>query len=458
MDEPMNPESSTRSKALFNKIILKTYSGMQGATGKTRETFGKIQRKLGENYYAILEENPLILDTLSRSKLLIDNQELLSTVFNVPWATTLLWSAAAGGFAVGQEQIARGLGELCHYGPGHIQRWEEINKFMDSVSGIGHRLKFGHSIDFLPHIVEEFGIDGVPAFFMHLVQDATTLHGIPIIPRSWDVKDFLQSKNVPCKMATGLVSISFTSILGALAVVMLISQLWEFGKAHLIKKKTNKFIETANVAFQNQDYEGAAANYESALEIEHSPYIMMALGQAYIQRAATRLRAHLIFGETVKMLSSKPDAIVPYFHGKISIRGLAGIYALSTAEVLGNIHQEHWNDHIRNLVNATVFSFSSAAKVLSKQMDSSLPLKFYAPSYFSAAINYYLAAKSACHFPFAEESENKVKRNLRAALYCLELLLQCDEATLLTPVDKIQQLWIRELLPQDKIASVCQSR
>ena len=102
----------------------------QNAGQTTQATVGKIQRKLGEDYYAILEENPLVLDTLSRSPLLIENKDLLSTAFNIPWMTTLFWSAAAGGVLASQQQIAQVLGDVFHYGPGHFKRWDEINKFI----------------------------------------------------------------------------------------------------------------------------------------------------------------------------------------------------------------------------------------------------------------------------------------------------------------------------------------
>jgi hypothetical protein len=200
----------------------------QYAAQTTQVAVGKVQRKLGEDYYAVLEENPLVLDTLSRSSLLVENKELLSTAFNVPWASTLLWSAATGSAIALQRPIAQVLGDLLHYGPGHIKRWDEINKFMDSAVGVGHRLKFGHSIDYLPQIVERFGIEGAPAYFMHLLQDFTTVAGIPTVPRAWDNKKALQLANVPPKVATGLVSISFSSTLGALAVTTLVSELWKF--------------------------------------------------------------------------------------------------------------------------------------------------------------------------------------------------------------------------------------
>ena len=64
----------------------------QNASQATQIAVGKIQRKLGEDYYAILEENPLVLDTLSRSDLLLENKDLLSTAFNMPWMSTLFWT------------------------------------------------------------------------------------------------------------------------------------------------------------------------------------------------------------------------------------------------------------------------------------------------------------------------------------------------------------------------------
>ena len=417
----------------------------------TKTAIGKMQRKLGEDYYAILDENPLVLDTLSRSSLLIEDSDLLSTAFNVPWMTTLLWSAAAGSAVALQRPIAKTVGEVFHYGPGHIKRWNEVNKFMDAAAGRGHRLKFGHSIEYLPQIVEKFGVEGVPAYFMHLLQDFTTTDGIPIIPNAWNVKTSLQSANVPREMATGLVSISFASLLGALAVVALVSELWEFGEAVIKKIKTKKYLKTATTAIQHHDYNAAIANYQRALEIERSPYILMALGQVYSRRASNRLRAHHMFAEAITLLADQPESVVPYNHADLSVRGLAGIQALATADVLANIHPEHWNDHIRDLVNATVFSFRSAAIKQAKEDDDFIPDAAVTPAQLSAAINYYLAAKSACYYPFAEERQEKVTQNLQAAARSLGLVAQYDEEKLREPVTMLRQLWAAELLPPDEI-------
>lgn len=418
---------------------------------------GKIQRKFGEDYYAILEENPLILDTLSRSDLLVENNDLLSTAFNVPWMTTLLWGAAAGGAISLQHPIADVVGGIFHYAPGHIKRWDEINKFMDGVAGGGHRLKFGHSLEFLPQIVEKFGSEGVPAFLMHLLQDFTTMDGLPIVPQAWDVKKTLELAGLSKKVATGLVSISFSSLLGAMAVVMLVPELWKFGESLIKKIKAQNYLKTATAALQNHDYNASIANYQRALEIERSPYVLMSLGQVYMYRSSNRLRAHQTFTDAVTLLADHPDTVVPYNRSKLSVRGLAGIQALATADVLSDIHPEHWNDYVRDLVNATVFSFTSAATNQVKQSDDLIPDAVVTPPQFSAAINYYLAAKSACYYPFVEERQEKVLRNIQASLRCLGLMAQYDEDELRQPATTLRQLWAMELLPPDEIETALAS-
>jgi hypothetical protein len=449
-------QTASKASQVTGEVVRESAkAGQQLArcAGQTaQDTVGKIQRKLGEDYYAILEENPLVKDTMSRADLLVRNEDLLQTVFNIPWVTTLLWSAAAGSTVVLQRPIAGLADRLMHDGPGHVQAWDAVNKFMDSVSGSGHRLKFGHSVEHLPQIVEHFGIEGVPAFFLHLAQDFTSPAGIPIVPNAWDIKTWLgETAKLPSKAATGLVSISFSSMLSAIAVMTLVRELWKFGEAAVKKIKVRNYIKTATAAVQNRDYNAAAENYKRALEIERSPAILMALGQVYMQRASNRLRAHQAFTESVTWLADRPASIVPYGQVQLSVRGLAGIQALATADVLADIHPEHWNDYVQDLVNATVFSFASAAAEQAKQSEDIVPDAVVTPAHFSAAINYYLAAKAACYYPLAEERCETVVRNLRFALQSLGLMAQYDEEQLRQPAGTIRQLWAVELLQPDEI-------
>ena len=173
---------------------------------------GQLQRRLGEDYYAILSQNPLILDTLSREQLLQENEILLQSAFNIPWITSVFWGVNVGAAQILQQDIAKTVGQVFHYGPGHIPRWETVNRYMDSVRGSGHRLKFGHSIDHLPEIIDRFGVEGVPAYTMHLLQDFTTIDGIPFVPNAWDAKESLQLLGIKPKTAASLVSLSFTGV------------------------------------------------------------------------------------------------------------------------------------------------------------------------------------------------------------------------------------------------------
>lgn len=413
-----------------------------------QETFGRLQRHLGEDYYVILTENPIVADTLSRSDLLFENSALLVTAFNIHWVMTLFWGSTATASGKFEHTLGAVTGELFHYGPGHIKRWDEVNKFMDSTVGIGHRLKFGHSIEYLPQVVERFGVEGVPAYYMHLLQDFTTVDGIPLLPNAWEIKKKIERVGLSSKMATGLVSIGFSRMLGAFIVTGLLYKGFQVADSARKKSKRDSYLKMATSASQNKDYTAAIVNYQKALEIEREPQILILLGNVYTQRANHRLRAHQSFTEAVNILSTEPTTTTPYGSASISLRGMAGVQALSTADVLSEIHPEHWNDYIQDLVNATVYSFASTAE---KQFESRVTDPLIAPAKFSAALNYYLAAKSACYYPLMQDRQEVVVNNLKQALRSLGLVAQYDEENLREPISTIQKLWVKELMPPDEI-------
>lgn len=322
---------------------------------------------------------------------------------------------------------------------------------MDSVKGSGHRLKFGHSIEYLPEIVERFGLEGVPAYFVHLLQDFTTMDGIPVVPYAWQVKKkILERAGVPAKIATGIVSVSFSSTLGALGVIGFVHHLSELGSAIRKRLRVQNYLKTASAAIQSRDYNAAIGNYRRALEVDRNPLVLIALGQVYMQRAATRFRAHQSFLEALTLLADSPALTIPYKHAALSARGLASLQALATADVLKAIHPEHWNDHVQDLVNAAVFSFSSTASEAAQQSDDLIPDVIVPPSQFTAAINYMLAARSACLYPFAEQREETVVQNLQSASRSLGLVAHYNEQRLRQPINTIRQLWALELLPPDE--------
>lgn len=66
----------------------------------------------------------------------------------------------------------------------------QVDAFMDTAKGLGHRVEFGHSLDHLPTIFDRFGISGIVDYFGHGMRDAMSPHGMPI-PFAKEIRDTL---------------------------------------------------------------------------------------------------------------------------------------------------------------------------------------------------------------------------------------------------------------------------
>ncbi len=420
-------------------------------TGQTTQTaMGRMQRHLGEDYYDILTQNPIVLDTLSRTELLQENKILLETTFNIPWSSSILWGFTVGITQMNQKEIANIMGQLFHYGPGHISSWDDVNKFMDQVSGKGHRLKHGHSIEYLPEIIERFGVKGVPAYTMHLLQDFTTTDGIPFVPKAWQVKQGIQSLGIHPHTAARLVSLSFTGLMSTIFVFMWASSIYELTSSVLKKRQLSMLLQIAEEALQHGDYKTAASNYEMALDIDANPYIMIALGQVFAQHKDTRFKAHQHFDQAVHLLANQPGKTMTYHGVKLSVRGMVGVQALATVDVYEGMPQDYWNEYLSKLVKATCNSFRITGRDLAKHAQNRISGTVKNPAQFSAAINYYLAAKAACYYPFLRERDDLIITNLDAAKQALDQVEQYDETVLGPSVENLRQLWTYELLPSER--------
>ena len=79
-------------------------------------------------------------------------------------------TVVSAGTALNRRQgVGRWAERTFHDQPGHLSRFADINDYMDKVRGRGHRIKHGHSIDFLGGIVKRFGLIGIPGFSIHLL-------------------------------------------------------------------------------------------------------------------------------------------------------------------------------------------------------------------------------------------------------------------------------------------------
>jgi len=61
-----------------------------------------------------------------------------------------------------------------------IKNSSDVNDFIDSVSGLGHRIKFGHDFEGLSESFEIDGIEGITSWFDHMMKDFTSHDGIPL--------------------------------------------------------------------------------------------------------------------------------------------------------------------------------------------------------------------------------------------------------------------------------------
>ena len=81
---------------------------------------------------------------------------------------------------------------------------------MDQLSGYGHRVKHGHSIEYLPEIFSEFGLSGLYDAVTHWLRDMTSPHGVPL-PFANELRTLL---NQNFKFASEWLSINVGDLLG----------------------------------------------------------------------------------------------------------------------------------------------------------------------------------------------------------------------------------------------------
>lgn len=61
-----------------------------------------------------------------------------------------------------------------------VENSDAVNSMIDSVSGLGHRIKFGHDFGGLSEAFEIDGIAGISTWFDHMLKDFTSHDGIPL--------------------------------------------------------------------------------------------------------------------------------------------------------------------------------------------------------------------------------------------------------------------------------------
>jgi hypothetical protein len=164
----------------------------------------------------------------------IDSRISKATGVDFKWTDTVIKIAGGTATIVGRHRI-RGVAEKHLHDCGHLSAFGKINERIDSVTGKNHRLKWGHSIEFLPTLVKEFGWKAVPGYVVHLAQDLTTVAGIPLIPWARIAKIGLQKLGFKSVAATACVTANLATVVGAVGTALIVIEVGSLGYRLYVK-------------------------------------------------------------------------------------------------------------------------------------------------------------------------------------------------------------------------------
>jgi hypothetical protein len=155
-----------------------------------------------------------------------------ATGIELKWCRSIL-RAGASVSLVGTSRAIRRYAQ-CWLHPdydSHLVVFSAINAAIDAGGGWAHRLLYGHSLEWLPDLISKHGLITLLAYPIHLAQDFTTAHGIPLIPWAGCAYEFLVARGVAPATALGLLSVNLGDVLvaaGTLAAFAVIANIaWE---------------------------------------------------------------------------------------------------------------------------------------------------------------------------------------------------------------------------------------
>jgi hypothetical protein len=162
----------------------------------------------------------------------VDESLTRATGIELQWCQSILGVGASLSLVGGSGGIRRYAQSWLHPGDdSHLDAFADINAAIDSGGGWAHRLLYGHSLEWLPDLIAKKGWNTLVAYPIHLAQDFTTPHGIPVIPWAGHAYKFLVARGVAPKTALSLLSVNLGGVLvaaGTVAAFAVIANLtWE---------------------------------------------------------------------------------------------------------------------------------------------------------------------------------------------------------------------------------------
>jgi hypothetical protein len=187
----------------------------------SRRTAASTTRRAGKTTAKVKKAIRKGRKVVADAKRAIDDRISKATGIDFEWCDAAVTVAGAASAVAGRHGIRRGAEKRFH-DTGHWGRFRKINEYIDRVPGKNHRLKWGHSIEFLPELVRKFGWSAVPAYVVHLAQDFTTVDGIPLIPFARLAKIGLQKLGLRSATATTYLTLNIAKAFWGVGAVLIV--------------------------------------------------------------------------------------------------------------------------------------------------------------------------------------------------------------------------------------------
>ncbi len=339
---------------------------------------------------------------------------------SIPWRNDVLLGLSVAGLLSLEEEIIGTTNSLFHEGVGHqalSERlfgydYDSLHKWIDTVpgssvaGGYGHRVHHGHTIEVIPEIYRNEGLEGVLVWAQHVGQDVFSNHGVPAL-KGDELAGWIEAQGL-AKRGEALMLVSFNAVELA---AMFLSFAFALRLAGWIgelqrRRKVKKRCKAADRAREAGDLDGVIANYAKALALSgNDSMIAMALGWTYMQLDRPAAESFLYFRRAAEDLAIE-DRLVELQGVTVSLRGIAYLLSLVGAQqVLGDeARGVGWREELERMVRGAVSSFELAAiSQLDRPSVSFGDREFsWRPRPLSGAANYYLAARTVAAAPFTE--------------------------------------------------------
>jgi hypothetical protein len=356
-------------------------------------------------------------------------------MLSIAWRADALVGLSAMGVTVWEQEIVTVTRSVFHDGLRHQELsrrlfgsdCDTIHRWIDTVPGSGirgggivHRLQHGHDLAAAQALYEQHGLPGLLVWMQHVGQDLATPTGIPIPVGGAGLADWLvQAGHATPGKAALMLSFNAAELAAAVLSGAFALRLAALAAEFRRQRQVVRRCTAAREAWARGDLDAVVAHYGEARSLSHDePAILMALGWAYAQMGRPAAESFLAF-RAAAMGLAREDRGVEVDGATISLRGLAYLLALSHAvQVLEQTDlQGAWRAELDRMLRGAITAFEQMAIA---QADGPAlrvgerELALYRQRPFSAAANYYLAARLAWSAPFLAESSEAPRLSVRA--------------------------------------------